>query len=65
MIFPRYHQLDCVKFVDALKNGTGNNYLIQHSGQWEKKISIEAIAHPLHPCIARQMKKVFETLLLL
>src|SRR5208337_4143010 len=33
MIFPRYHQLDCVRklVADAREHGTGTNYLVQHS----------------------------------
>src|SRR3972149_942549 len=33
MIFPRYHQLDCVRRIvaDARVQGTGTNYLVQHS----------------------------------
>ena len=40
MIFPRYHQLDCVRklIADAKEKGTGVNYLIQHSaGEREKQ----------------------------
>ena len=39
MIFPRYHQLDCVRklVADAREKGTGVNYLVQHSGRkWKK-----------------------------
>ena len=49
MIFPRYHQLDVVtKLLNHVKeNGTGHNYLIQHSaGSW-KSNSIAWLAHHL------------------
>jgi type I restriction enzyme R subunit len=42
-IFPRYHQLDCVrKILDSVKQeGTGNNYLVQHSTGSGKSNSID------------------------
>lgn len=47
MIFPRYHQLDCVrKLVDAAReNGPGKDYLIQHSTGSGKSKSIGWLAH--------------------
>ena len=49
MIFPRYHQLECVRAMvaDARKNGPGNNYLIQHSAGSGKSNSIAWLAHRL------------------
>ena len=49
MIFPRFHQLDCVrKLVDHSKeNGAGRNYLIQHSAGSGKSNSIAWLAHRL------------------
>jgi type I restriction enzyme R subunit len=49
MIFPRYHQLDVVRKLnkDALKNGAGNNYLIQHSAGSGKSNSIAWLAYHL------------------
>ncbi|CAM9870567.1 unnamed protein product [Ectocarpus sp. 12 AP-2014] len=49
MIFPRYHQLDVVrKLVDhAQVNGSGRNYLIQHSAGSGKSNSIAWLAHRL------------------
>jgi len=48
-IFPRYHQLDCVrKLITQVKDdGTGHNYLIQHSAGSGKSNSIAWLAHQL------------------
>lgn len=47
MIFPRYHQLECVrKLIDAARtNGAGEDYLIQHSTGSGKSKSIGWLAH--------------------
>lgn len=49
MIFPRYHQLDAVtKILDHVKkNGSGHNYLIQHSAGSGKSNTIAWLAHRL------------------
>ena len=49
MIFPRYHQLDSVRKIagDALMNGVGKNYLIQHSAGSGKSNSIAWLAYHL------------------
>lgn len=49
LIFPRYHQLDVVrKLVDDVRtNGTGTNYLIQHSAGSGKSNSIAWTAYRL------------------
>lgn len=49
IIFPRYHQLDVVtKLVDKVKQeGSGNNYLIQHSAGSGKSNSIAWLAYRL------------------
>jgi type I restriction enzyme, R subunit len=49
LIFPRYHQLDSVRKVeaDAKANGVGKNYLIQHSAGSGKTNSISWLAHRL------------------
>lgn len=50
MIFPRYHQLTCVKQILAhsKENGIGQRYLIQHSAGSGKSLSIAWLAHQLH-----------------
>lgn len=49
IIFPRYHQLDSVRKViaDVRENGTGKNYLIQHSAGSGKSSSIAWTAYRL------------------
>ncbi|BCZ18864.1 hypothetical protein NHP190012_05060 [Helicobacter sp. NHP19-012] len=45
IIFPRYHQLDVVKkLCDAVKDGVGGRYLIQHSAGSGKSNSIAWLA---------------------
>ena len=48
-IFPRYHQLDVVRklLADAVENGVGRRYLIQHSAGSGKSNSIAWLAHQL------------------
>lgn len=49
IIFPRYHQLDTVSKIvaDAQVNGSGKNYLIQHSAGSGKSNTIAWVAHRL------------------
>ena len=49
IIFPRYHQLDSVRKViaDVRMNGTGKNYLVQHSAGSGKSNSIAWTAYRL------------------
>ena len=49
IIFPRYHQLDAVRRIvaDVRANGTGKNYLIQHSAGSGKSNSIAWTAYRL------------------
>lgn len=49
LIFPRYHQLDVVRFlIDRVHTeGSGHNYLIQHSAGSGKSNSIAWLAHHL------------------
>lgn len=49
IIFPRYHQLDSVRKViaDVRENGTGKNYLVQHSAGSGKSNSIAWTAYRL------------------
>ncbi len=49
MIFPRYHQFDVITKLldDVRKNGSGKNYLIQHSAGSGKSNSIAWLAHRL------------------
>ena len=49
LIFPRFHQLDAVRklIADVRENGSGNNYLIQHSAGSGKSNSIAWTAYRL------------------
>ena len=63
MIFPRYHQLDCVRKAeaDARSQGAGRNYLIQHSAGSGKSNSIAWLAHRLASLHTRDDRKVFDS----
>lgn len=52
LIFPRYHQLDVVTKLmqDVKQNGSGRNYLIQHSAGSGKSNSIAWAAYRLASC---------------
>lgn len=65
MIFPRYHQLDCVrKLVDeARAHGTGVNYLVQHSAGSGKSNSIAWLAHRLASLYDEDDEKVFDSII--
>lgn len=66
MIFPRYHQLDIVTKLlnDVKKNGTGNNYLIQHSAGSGKSNSIAWLAHRLTGLHNGQNEKIFQSVII-
>ncbi|MEM1126695.1 MAG: DEAD/DEAH box helicase family protein, partial [Bacteroidota bacterium] len=63
MIFPRYHQLDAVrKLVDhARTQGSGHNYLVQHSAGSGKSNSIAWLAHRLASLHDAEDHKIFST----
>ena len=63
MIFPRYHQLDCVRKAeaDARAQGAGRNYLIQHSAGSGKSNSIAWLAHRLATLHTSDDEKVFDS----
>ena len=63
LIFPRYHQLDCVRrlVADAAKNGVGKNYLIQHSAGSGKSNSIAWLAHRLSSLHDKRDRKIFDS----
>jgi len=62
MIFPRYHQLDSVRKLaeDALKSGSGKNYLIQHSAGSGKSNSIAWLAYRLAGIHDASDKRIFD-----
>ena len=61
MIFPRYHQLDAVRALvaHAKANGSGRNYLVQHSAGSGKSNSIAWLAHRLASLHDAQDEKSF------
>ncbi len=67
IIFPRYHQLDVTRDIQAtvLKDGPGRKYLIQHSAGSGKTNSIAWTAHFLAELHNAQYKKVFDSVLVI
>lgn len=67
MIFPRYHQLTCVRNSEshAREHGVGNNYLIQHSAGSGKSNSIAWLAHRLASLHDSQDKRVFDSVIVI
>ncbi len=65
IIFPRFHQLDVTRKVQAavLTEGPGGKYLIQHSAGSGKTNSIAWTAHFLAELHDANDKKVFDTVL--
>ena len=66
MIFPRYHQLDVVTKLleDVKKNGSGRNYLIQHSAGSGKSNSIAWLAHRLSGLHNDRDEKIFKLVII-
>lgn len=63
VIFPRYHQLDVVRRLDAAARaeGAGRNYLVQHSAGSGKSNSIAWLAHRLSTLHDANDRKVFDS----
>lgn len=66
MIFPRYHQLDVVTklLADVKENGSGRNYLIQHSAGSGKSNSIAWLAHRLSGLHNDRDEKIFQSVII-
>ncbi len=66
MIFPRYHQLDVVTrlLADVKENGSGRNYLIQHSAGSGKSNSIAWLAHRLSGLHDNKDEKIFQLVII-
>ena len=66
MIFPRYHQLDVVTklLIDVKENGSGKNYLIQHSAGSGKSNSIAWLAHHLVGFHDYNDEKIFQSVII-
>ncbi len=67
MIFPRYHQLDCVRRIvaSARQQGPGTNYLVQHSAGSGKSNSIAWLAHRLASLHNDQDEKVYDSVIVI
>ena len=65
MIFPRYHQLDSVRKLEAASRaeGAGHSYLIQHSAGSGKSNSIAWLAHRLASLHSEHDEKVFHSVI--
>ena len=67
LIFPRYHQYDTVRrlVADARQNGSGKNYLIQHSAGSGKSNTIAWTAHRLAELHKDNNENVFDTVIVI
>jgi type I restriction enzyme, R subunit len=67
VIFPRYHQWDAVKKLeaDAAANGAGHFYLIQHSAGSGKSNTIAWTAHRLSTLHTAEDRKVFDKVIVI
>ncbi len=67
VIFPRYHQLDSVRKLeaDAKEKGVGTNYLIQHSAGSGKTNSISWLAHRLSNLHDDKDNPVFDSVIVI
>jgi type I restriction enzyme R subunit len=67
MVFPRFHQLDVVRKLmnTARTEGTGNNYLIQHSAGSGKTNSISWLSHRLSSLHTPDDAKVFDCVIVI
>lgn len=65
LIFPRYHQYDVVRKViaDVKANGTGHDYLIQHSAGSGKSNSIAWIAYRLASLHDEENNPIFNSVI--
>ena len=66
IIFPRYHQLDCIRKVlsDVYENKTTNNYLIQHSAGSGKTFTIAWLAHRLATLHDANNKQIYDNIII-
>jgi type I restriction enzyme, R subunit len=67
MVFPRYHQLDAVRQLvkAATANGTGSNYLIEHSAGSGKSNTIAWLSHRLASLHTAQNQKVYDSVIVI
>lgn len=67
MIFPRYHQWDAVRKMEAhaREHGVGTNYLVEHSAGSGKSNTIAWLAHRLASLHNAQDEKVFDSVIVI
>ena len=67
VIFPRYHQLDAVRRLVAhsRENGTGQNYLVEHSAGSGKSNSIAWLCHRLVGLHDAKDQRVFDSIVVI
>lgn len=67
LIFPRYHQLDCVRelLAEVLAHGPGDNYLIHHSAGSGKSNTIAWLAHQLANLFTDGNQLVFDSVIII
>lgn len=67
LIFPRFHQLNVVRRLieDVYENGSGKNYLIQHSAGSGKSNSIAWLAHHLSNLHDKDNKPIFNSVIVI
>lgn len=67
ILFPRYHQLDVVDRLveDARENGSGKNYLIEHSAGSGKSNSIAWLAYRLMSLHNIKDQKIFDSIIVI
>jgi type I restriction enzyme R subunit len=67
MIFPRFHQWDAVRKVEAAVRelGAGTSYLVQHSAGSGKSNTIAWLAHRLHSLHDAADEKVFDSVVVI
>ena len=65
MVFPRYHQLQAVRRLEAAARteGPGHNYLVEHSAGSGKSNTIGWLAHRLASLHNAQEQRVFDTVI--
>jgi type I restriction enzyme R subunit len=66
-IFPRYHQRDCVRqlLANVKQNGTGHNYLVQHSAGSGKSKTIAWLAHQLANLFGDDQEPIFDSIIVI
>lgn len=65
LLFPRYHQLDCVRRIvaDALGHGVGQCNLVQHSAGSGKSNTIAWLAHQLSVLHDTKDERIFDSII--